>query len=233
MALILSIETATNICSVGLGKDGVLLSKFELSEQNAHSSQLTILIEKLFKEQSISAFDVDAFAISKGPGSYTGLRIGTSVAKGLCYATDKPLITVDTLQALTIAAINSLNQAIDETTFFAPFLDARRMEVYTALFDKNLLTKKEVCSMVVTEESFHEYLDTNKIYIFGNGALKCKPIITNKNAIFIDNIELSSEWLMPLAENMFLQNEFADVAYFQPFYLKEFQATIPKKNIFN
>jgi len=232
MALILAIETATSICSVALGKDGILLEKKELNTQNSHSSQLTVLIEDLLKSQNLKVADLSAIAISKGPGSYTGLRIGTSVAKGLCYACSLPLIAIETLESLTLSAINKLGFDDNNTNcLFAPFIDARRMEVYSALYKNDLSLIKEVHPLIIDEYTFNDIKEDNTIYIFGNGAEKCKDTLIHPNIKFINEVELSAEFMIPLAEKYFNNNNFVDVAYFEPSYLKEFQATTPKKNV--
>ncbi|MBK8809025.1 MAG: tRNA (adenosine(37)-N6)-threonylcarbamoyltransferase complex dimerization subunit type 1 TsaB [Bacteroidales bacterium] len=232
MALILSIDTATAICSVSIGKDGQLLCKKELlSSPNAHSSSLTLLIDSLLKDTGLSSFEIDAFAISQGPGSYTGLRIGTSVAKGLCYATDKPLIAIDTLQAMASAVQKRIGyENIHPSALLVPMIDARRMEVYTSQYDRQLQQLIPVLPQIISEISFLEELQ-NIVYFFGDGSAKCKSSIVHKNAIFIDNIHTSSENMVALAELLFQEDNFVDVAYYEPFYLKEFQATTPKSNI--
>ena len=169
--------------------------------------------------------------MSKGPGSYTGLRIGVSTAKGLCYGASKPLIAISTLQALALQVSSQENIDVDPDPWFCPMIDARRMEVYTAMFDKDNSSFQDVSAKVIDEKSFVAELDQRPIYFFGNGAMKCKESIIHKNARFLPNIETSSKSMAPLSEAAFAANQFEDVAYFEPFYLKDFIATVPKKNI--
>ena len=230
MALILNIETSTTVCSVNLADDGKKIIGKETNEQNAHSKVLTVFIEELFKEINFKIKDVDAIAVSKGPGSYTGLRIGVSAAKGIAYGTGKPLISVSTLQNMAWGAKNKLK--VEQNVFLAPMIDARRMEVYTQLFDININPINEISAEIIDEQSFLKELEDHKIYIFGDGAAKCKSAITHDNAVFIDDMHPSADYMIPYSEQAFKDNKFEDVAYFEPFYLKDFVATIPKKNIF-
>lgn len=230
MALILGIETATSICSVALVLDSKLVAIRETVGTQQHSASLTGFISELFTETGFSFTQLDAVAVSMGPGSYTGLRIGVSSAKGLCYALDKPLIAVDTLKSLALQAKLTCNRLHIETThvYLAPMIDARRMEVYTTLFDQNLETVEPVSALVVTGEAFGKY-EGRKIFYFGDGAAKCKPLFEqNKNITFLENIQLSAEAICLLAEVDFAENKLADVAYCEPFYLKEFIAGKPK-----
>ena len=232
MAKILSIETSTDVCSVALGLDGVVAAKKELFQPNSHSTHLTLLIQELFSnERSCAMKDLDAVAVSAGPGSYTGLRIGVSVAKGICYALGIPLIAVDTMKILTQAAV--LTKKEDKDDFlYCPMIDARRMEVYTALHTSSFQILEETNALIVDEGSFFEKLNENKILFFGNGASKCKEVIRYENAFFIDDIVPLAANMNVLAEKAFVEKTFVDVAYFEPFYLKSFVATIPKKKFF-
>lgn len=224
MALILSLETATKSCSVVLAKDGRLLAfEEEVSDKYSHSEQLTVFIERLLNAQNISITDLDAIAVSKGPGSYTGLRIGVSTAKGLCYALNKPLISVNTLRAMADGMLEEYPDMI-----YCPMIDARRMEVYCCLF-KNREQQCEISAKVIDETSFCRVLEQEKVLFFGDGADKCEETITHPNATFIPNIYPSAKNMVRLAEEAFQQNTFEDVAYFEPYYLKDFVAGKKKK----
>ena len=223
MALILCIETATRSCSVALAKDGNLLQfKEEVSEQYSHSEQLTHFIESLLKEQGIALSDLDAIAVSKGPGSYTGLRIGVSTAKGLCYALDKPLIAISTLEAIASGMEKQCPNKV-----YCPMIDARRMEVYTAFFQAGKqLTDIE--AHIVETDSFSKMLAKEEVLFFGDGADKCQEIITHKNATFIPAVYPSAKDMVAVAQKAFVQQQFEDVAYFEPYYLKDFVAGVKK-----
>jgi tRNA threonylcarbamoyladenosine biosynthesis protein TsaB len=222
MALILCIETSTKSCSVALSQNGKSLQTIELvSDQYSHSEKLTLFIEKLLQEQKKSFSDLDAVAVSKGPGSYTGLRIGVSTAKGICYAIDKPLIAISTLEAM---AFGMSLQFPDAT--YCPMLDARRMEVYCAFYGK---LNSDIEAKVLDEDSFKFQLDKNPILFFGDGANKFQEICKHTNATFIANIYPSADNMSVLAQKAFNQKMFEDVAYFEPFYLKDFVAGPHKK----
>ncbi|MCD4794434.1 MAG: tRNA (adenosine(37)-N6)-threonylcarbamoyltransferase complex dimerization subunit type 1 TsaB [Bacteroidales bacterium] len=230
MALILNIETSTTVCSVNLAENGKKVIGKETNEQNAHSKVLTVFIEELFKEINFQIQDIDAVAVSKGPGSYTGLRIGVSAAKGIAYGAGKPLISVSTLQNMAWGAKKKLNP--EQNVLLAPMIDARRMEVYTQLFDNEINPVNEISAEIIDKHSFLKELKNNKIYFFGDGAAKCKDAITHNNAVFFDDLHPSADYMIPFSEKAFKDNKFEDVAYFEPFYLKDFVATIPTKNIF-
>lgn len=226
MAFILCIETTTPICSVALSKDGKLLAeKKDVVGQN-HAKLLTVLIEELFARAQFSFSDLDAVAISQGPGSYTGLRIGTSAAKGICYALDIPLIAINTLQAL------ANNNTLSPTALRCPMIDARRMEVYCQLFDSSLNPKSDVTAKILNENSFQEILKQHTIAFFGNGAEKFAEICIAPNAIFPRGILPLATQMAKLAEENYKEKKFKNVAYFTPFYLKNFQVTTPKKQVF-
>lgn len=227
MSLILGIETSTKICSVAISENGKLLALKEEGGEYSHSEKLTIFIEEVLKKSSKTLKDIDAVAVSKGPGSYTGLRIGVSTAKGLCYALNIPLISVNTLQGM---AKGVSEVGIVSTELLAPMIDARRMEVYTALFDENNIIIKDVAAEIIDENSFSKYLKTHKIIFFGDGAEKCAPVLSNhENASFINEGFPSAQYINQIATQKFESNNFEDVAYFEPFYLKDFIATTPKK----
>lgn len=230
MAIILGIETATSICSVALVKDGNLMAIRESVGSRDHSAALTTHIADVFNESGLTYPQIDAVAVSMGPGSYTGLRIGVSSAKGLCYALDKSLIAIDTLKSLVWQALQYCTQQgkNTENALLVPMLDARRMEVYTAIFDCNFTIIEPVNAHIVTENSF-ETFEGKEIIYFGDGASKCKPLFECKtNFTFIENIELSATAICMLAEKEFLNSNFADVAYCEPFYLKDFIAGKPR-----
>jgi tRNA threonylcarbamoyladenosine biosynthesis protein TsaB len=230
MALILGIETATTICSVALVKDGKLISIRESEGLREHSAALTGYIAEVFNETGFTYQQTDAIAVSIGPGSYTGLRIGVSSAKGLCYALDKPLITINTLKSLAWQAVKKCHrQGLNsDNALFVPMLDARRMEVYTAIYDKALNLIEPVNALVVNEKAFDSYPGNDIIY-FGEGAEKCRQSFIEKSHFtFLDSVSLSAEAICMLAINDFENGTFADVAYSEPFYLKEFVAGKPR-----
>lgn len=221
MALILNIETATTVCSVSLANDGRLIALKEQNGDYSHAENLTLFIEDIFKQAGKKLNETDAIAVSKGPGSYTGLRIGVSSAKGLCCALNKPLISVNTLQAMALGiSIKKNNEYL-----LCPMIDARRMEVYCALYDQNNNEIKSTSAEIIDEHSFSDILKNNTIVFFGDGAEKCKSVLSeNKNAVFIDNVFPSAKNLIELSLQSFINNDFEDVAYFEPFYLKDFVA---------
>ncbi len=229
--MILCIETATGICSAALCDDSGILYLQEAAEGKTHASQLTVLIGKLFAEASVSAAELDAVAVSKGPGSYTGLRIGVSVAKGISYGAAIPLIAINTLTAMYYGFISGNNPAKEEKALLCPMIDARRMEVYNALFTGDGKMIRETAADIIDEKSFREELAQGKVIFFGTGAAKCSGMITDKNAIFIPDFSLSASYLHLPALKALKEKQFEDIAYFEPFYLKEFLATIPRKMI--
>ena len=218
MAIILAIETSTKNCSVALFKESNLIAHKESDKQEfVHSEQLTIYIQDVIALAKIHLNDIDAIALSKGPGSYTGLRIGTSTAKGLCFALDIPLISISTLQGMAFAM--KQNSFAD---LYCPMIDARRDEVFCALFDNSNNEIRRVQSDIVDATTYIPFLD-KKILFFGNGALKCKEIISHKNAIFIDHdIYPSAKNIGVLSYKKYYKKEFEDTAYFEPYYLKDF-----------
>ena len=227
MACIVHIETATDICSVALSQDGKVLLSRENPNGPQHNTVLGPYIEEMVSFADSHAIPLDAVAVSKGPGSYTGLRIGVSTAKGLCYGRHLPLLSVSTLQLLCVPLL--LNEEIPEGTLLCPMIDARRMEVYSAIYTSSLQEVKTISADVITPESYSDILDKQPILFFGNGAAKCKDVITHSNARFYKDIVPLAKYMMPLAEKAFLNGKTEDVAYFEPFYLKEFIATQPKK----
>ena len=222
MSLILCIETATKSCSVALAKDGQLIDlREEVSEQYSHSEQLTVFIEQLLQQQGLKVSDLDAIAVSSGPGSYTGLRIGVSTAKGLCYASDIPLISISTLEAMA-----QLMKDKHPNKQLCPMIDARRMEVYCALFGTDQQTDVE--AKVIDENSFSKDLEQGSLLFFGDGADKCQEVLIHPNAHFELGVYPSAISMIALAHHKYQQQQFEDVAYFVPFYLKEFVAGVRK-----
>jgi len=228
MSLILSIETSTPVCTVSLSENGKTIAIRESFDEKSHATHLTVFVEELLKENNITAKNLSAVAVSRGPGSYTGLRIGVSVAKGICYAAQIPLIAIDTLKTMAIMAANKYNH---KNVLYCPMIDARRMEVYSELFDGNFNVKREVIAEVIDHNSYSDILAQQKIVFIGNGSEKLTNTITSPNAVFIEGIYPSANYMSELAYNEFQNKQFVDVAYFEPFYLKDFVATTPKKKV--
>ncbi|MCK3686206.1 tRNA (adenosine(37)-N6)-threonylcarbamoyltransferase complex dimerization subunit type 1 TsaB [Maribellus sp. YY47] len=234
MATILNIETSTEVCSVALTKDGETLFLKENTKGLNHSQLLTVYIEELFETAGFDKNELDAVAVSKGPGSYTGLRIGVSVAKGLCYGLNIPMIGVGSIEAMGhYVAENVADYYVEsnENLLFCPMIDARRMEVYTAIFDKSGEMIQSVTAEIIDDNSFASLLAENKILFFGNGAEKCRETLTHPNAVFQGPEKTSARFMQKLSEKKYNQREFENVAYFEPFYLKDFVATIPKNKV--
>lgn len=234
MINILHIETASPTCSVAISKDKKLLAIRESHVDKSHAALVTVFIKELFEETGIKASGLDAVSVSMGPGSYTGLRIGVSTAKGLAYGTGKPLIAVNTLKAMAWGLIHDPEWSsglFENDHYLSPMIDARRMEVYTSLFDPDLNIIRDISAEIIEEDSFANFLDEKPVYFFGSGADKCKDIIQHENARFIPDFYNSSKFMITPAYESYRQNKFEDVAYFEPFYLKDFIATIPKNKI--
>ena len=239
MACILHIETAGELCSVAVSQDGAVIydEKQEAPQETARGKKsvsgntgvLGSLVDGALSFTDNHAIPFDAVAVSSGPGSYTGLRIGTSMAKGVCYGRDLKLLAVPTLKVLCVPFLLK-HDDLEEDALVCPMLDARRMEVYTALYTRALKPALDVCAKVIDENSFREELDKHPIYFMGNGAEKCKAVIKHKNAHFIDNVELNAKYMAPLAEQALLRDETEDVAYFEPNYLKEWTTTHKDQN---
>lgn len=222
MPLILQIETATQTCSVAVAKDGQLLSCIERTDKNIHASNITLFIEQALAKAGKKPSDLDAVAVSMGPGSYTGLRIGVSTAKGLCYALDIPLIAINTLEAMA-SGFKSRCFSVQPNTLFCPMIDARRMEVYCAFFDSELNPAVPTAAVIVDENSFSDLLNSNLVYFFGDGAMKCETALgKHLNARLMDDFENSAKDLTLPALEKFTAGQFVDVAYFEPYYLKDF-----------
>ena len=235
MDRIILIETSTALCSTALAEDGAITAYRESSAPKAHASLTAVFIDEMLKERGLTIADCDAVCVSMGPGSYTGLRVGVSTAKGLCFGSGKPLLAVGTLDTLVA-------QAEDEAKFIIPMVDARRMEVYTAVFEQNVIPSDaedspafrqvtETAPAIIDETSFAEYLEQGPCLFIGDGAGKCADVIKHPNARFSQCWPKASAMLAPAME-AYKEKRFEDVAYFEPFYLKEFVATVSKKKLF-
>jgi tRNA threonylcarbamoyladenosine biosynthesis protein TsaB len=232
MALILNIETATNICSVSIASNGELLGSKESRDDKSHASVLTVFIGELISELQLELPGLDAVAVSKGPGSYTGLRIGVSVAKGIAYGAGLKLIGLPTLQTMAFSVIQKYPRIrSDKNILLCPMIDARRMEVFTALYATDNTVYKEITAEIIDPGIFTDILSYKEIWFFGNGSEKCSGVIRHPNARFIENIVPSSTWMAEPAEKAFQDGQFEDIAYFEPFYLKDFIATIPRNKL--
>lgn len=234
MAAILCIETGTDICSVGIAHNGELLSLRESDEGRDHAGKVGVFTAELFSETGITAGDIDAVAVGRGPGSYTGLRIGVSFAKGLCYGLQKPLLAVNSLEALAQVAREDFEAGIVDVDDWdaaklCPMIDARRMEVYAQIFDSRGEALTEVSAEIVDENSFAQWRSDGHLVIFGSGAAKCADALRDATLV---NVAPSVRGLAPLAEKAFREGRFEDIAYFEPFYLKNFVVTTSKKRIF-
>lgn len=227
MPTILQLETATPVCAVALSINGKTIALKEESAQNIHASKLTVFINEVMEQAGIKFNELDAVAVSKGPGSYTGLRIGVSTAKGLCFALDKPLIGINTL---IMMAAGFLAEHPEYKGLVCPMIDARRMEVFTAVYDANLTEVETTNAKIVDELSFLTLLDQHEITFIGNGAEKCSTMIQHQNARFLSTNFNSAVNMNSLANTAYKDKNFEDVAYFEPFYLKDFVFTVPKKN---
>ncbi|MBT0607695.1 tRNA (adenosine(37)-N6)-threonylcarbamoyltransferase complex dimerization subunit type 1 TsaB [Aequorivita echinoideorum] len=216
MATILSLETSTTNCSVALAIDGKNVAWKENNDlKYSHAEKLHVFIEEVLKDASVDFGNLDAIAVGKGPGSYTGLRIGVSAAKGLCFSLDIPLLAISTLEILAI-------QAKAESGIVIPMLDARRMEVYTSVFSSEMKLIRETKAEILSETSYLEYLNTGKVIFLGDGAKKFKQICAHKNAVFLENKYPSAKDMDSISETMYKNSDTVDVAYFEPYYLKDF-----------
>lgn len=229
MPTILSIETATPVCSCSLSCDGNILLNRESHEGQSHASLLGVFVNEIMEYVRQNNLTVDAIAVSSGPGSYTGLRIGVSEAKGLSYGLDVPMIAIPTSRIMA----SMMKDKVDEETLLCPMIDARRMEVYATFFDRSLNVIRETSADIIESDSYDNILNDSKVLFFGNGADKCKVLSTHPNAMFFDDIHPLASAMMPLAEEAFAMKDFVDSAYFEPFYLKEFVATVPKNKVIN
>ncbi|MBN2484695.1 MAG: tRNA (adenosine(37)-N6)-threonylcarbamoyltransferase complex dimerization subunit type 1 TsaB [Bacteroidales bacterium] len=232
MNRILLIDTATDTCSAAIGEGNSIIALRESADDRSHAVKLAAFIDELFKEASIEPGQLSAVAISMGPGSYTGLRIGVSMAKGLCYGAGVPLIAVPTLQAMCYGVPKSF---LDENNlndfYYCPMLDARRMEVYTAIYNQLFFECKETSAEIIGLNSFSHFLQEKPVIFFGTGAEKTQEIISAPNAYFFNNFKHSSKNMLSIANLLYSHSSFQNVAYFEPFYLKDFIATVPKNKI--
>lgn len=224
MACILHIETSTKVCSVAVSEDGkVIFEKADL-EGPSHAVSCGVFVDEALSFAESHAIPLDAVAISEGPGSYTGLRIGCSMAKGVCYGRRVPLLSVSTLKLLCVPVL-LFHEELPDDCLFVPMIDARRMEVYAAVYDRALREVRGVQPDIVDADTYREYLDRGPVCFFGDGAMKCQSVIQHPNAIFLPGINPQAKYMHPLAERDLMQEKTVDVAYFEPFYLKEFVAT--------
>jgi tRNA threonylcarbamoyladenosine biosynthesis protein TsaB len=220
MTHILSLESSTDVCSVALHENGILLRKIVIEQPQSHAEKLAPSIKQIFEEASLSISHLSAVAISSGPGSYTGLRIGASTAKGICYALDVPLIAIPTLNLLAYQALKEIHSKGE--ILLCPMIDARRMEVYTEIYNSRLEVVNAVKAMIVTPNSLGELLAGQRVFFFGNGSAKCRGVIDYENATFLDGIVPSAAFLGEMAFSRFEAQQFEDLEKFKPFYLKDF-----------
>ena len=224
---IINIETATPVCSVSISENGKVVIEKVSYDGPSHASLLGVFVEEAVKESKSLGFEIDAVAVSGGPGSYTGLRIGASMAKGLCFGYNIPLLSIPTLDILAYKAV----RAVSSDALFCAMLDARRMEVYAALYDNTLKKVRDTEAEIVTEDTYTRFLEKQTVYFFGNGADKCKSVIKSQNAVFIDDLNPLASDMAVLSEQAYADKRFEDVAYFEPFYLKDFVATVSKNKV--
>jgi tRNA threonylcarbamoyladenosine biosynthesis protein TsaB len=221
---LLAIETSTEICSVALGKNSECIAIVENEQGNSHAEKIILYVDEVLQQAGLEKIQLDAVCISEGPGSYTGLRIGVSSAKGLCDALDIPLIAVSTLQSMAWGA----REAFGDYKYYCPMIDARRMEVYAAVYNQDLQMVEEVSNVILDENTYANFLSGNKVVFSGNGANKAQTILSgNNNAVFC-NRKTSARYVLAWGYEKFLQQEFVDLAYFEPFYLKEFHSVKAK-----
>lgn len=234
MTTILIIETSTEICSVALARNAEIIDILESDEGQNHARLTSVYAEQLMKKHQLKAKDLGAVAVSKGPGSYTGLRIGVSTAKGICYAGGIPLIAIGTLEAMSRhVAQNKAGYGVDDSlpTLYCPMIDARRMEVFSMLIDSTQQVVQPISAQVIDETFLARELQSSRVVFFGNGSGKCKSVVCSGNAVFVDDIVASAAHMADLAWEAYTKKQFEDVAYFEPFYLKDFVVTVSKKNI--
>ncbi|OFX73434.1 MAG: tRNA (adenosine(37)-N6)-threonylcarbamoyltransferase complex dimerization subunit type 1 TsaB [Bacteroidetes bacterium GWE2_29_8] len=227
MSLILNIETSAKFCSIALGRNGKMIDLIESNEIYMHAQNINIFIQNILQKNNLTINDLDAIAVSEGPGSYTGLRIGISSAKGLAYGLDKPLIFINTLFAMANYVNSFIN--LDKEDYVIPMIDARRMEVYTAVYNSKIELATPPHALIIDENSFINLSSKGKIYLIGDAVTKTKPTLSKiSNAVFIENIYPSAEFMINIANKYFIEKNFVDIAYSEPFYLKEFIATKAK-----
>jgi tRNA threonylcarbamoyladenosine biosynthesis protein TsaB len=231
--MIICLETSTNVCSVALCSSSGVAAIRESSENKSHASQVTVFIDDLLKQERLKASDLDAVAVSKGPGSFTGLRIGVSVAKGIAYAASIPIVGIDT----TVSMFHGIDEntrkkhGIDKTSLFVPMIDARRMEVFYSVMGYDGSIVKEISAEIIDESTFSDIPESVRLLIFGDGAAKCRQVLKRENVEFADEFRMSAEYMYQPAYKLLGEKHFEDIAYFEPFYLKDFIASRPKKNI--
>ncbi len=226
MSCILHIETSAKTCSVAVSQDGAVIFEQQDHDGPSHAVNCGVFVEEGLSFAESHAIPLDAVAVSMGPGSYTGLRIGYSTAKGVAYGRNVPLIAVPTLKVMCVPIL--LNHELPEDALLVPMIDARRMEVYAAVYNRALKEVRPVAADIVTAETYLPFLKKHPVFFFGDGAAKCQTVIAHPNAHFIHGIEALAKNMVPLAEQSIALGNYADVAYSEPFYLKEFQATTPK-----
>ena len=229
MPCILNIETSTDVCSVAVSHDGVCVFNREDHAGPNHAVKLGTFVDEAMSFADCHLLPIEAVAVSSGPGSYTGLRIGVSMAKGICYGRGLKLISVPTLELLAVPVL--LNHEPEEGTLLCPMIDARRMEVYAAVYDRALKQVRPIQADVVDGDTYSKYLDKGKVIFFGNGACKSVPAMEHPNAVLVKGIEPLAKNMFPLAEKRMAEGRFEDVAYFVPYYLKDFVAKVSKKLI--
>ncbi len=231
MSVILNIETSSDICSVAIGRNGEVMDKLEARESRDHARVLTLLVDKILKKNFLKAGNLEAVAVSKGPGSYTGLRIGVSAAKGLAFGLKIPLIAVSTLEAMTLGVLSGVKEKIPglpDNAWLCPMIDARRMEVYLSFYDLKGKQQTDIRAVVITPGVFDDILKERELIFYGTGSEKCREVVNGPNVHFLEGVIPAAAYMVPLSFERFKEQEFEDVAYFEPFYLKEFVATIPK-----
>ncbi|MEA1875003.1 MAG: tRNA (adenosine(37)-N6)-threonylcarbamoyltransferase complex dimerization subunit type 1 TsaB [Bacteroidota bacterium] len=234
MAKILHIETSGKNCSVAISENSQLIAHLRIEEERSHAAHLSQMIINALAKAEIAANDLDAVAVSEGPGSYTGLRIGVSIAKGICYAANIPLIAIPTLEIMLAHLKTEAEQKQmipQDADLFIPMIDARRMEVYNCIFSTQKRLVRKVQAEIIDQNSFKSYLKTNTLVFFGDGSNKCQNIISHKNTIFINGILPDAQYMLEIAEQKFAESQFVNLAYYEPFYLKAFQATVPKNSV--
>lgn len=234
MSCILHIETSTAVCSVAVSEDAQVIyheeSRADANHHSAAAERLGTMVDEALSFTDSHAIPFDAVAVSRGPGSYTGLRIGVSMAKGICYGRDLKLISVPTLELLCVPVL--LREQVPEDALLCPMLDARRMEVYAAIYDRALKPVRSIQADVVSADTYRQWLDQQPVYFFGNGAAKCMELIAHPNAHLLEGVEPLARWMQPLAERRLMNGQTEDVAYYEPFYLKDFVAKQPR-NLLN
>ena len=234
MSCILHIETSTAVCSVAVSEDAQVIyheeSRADANHHSAAAERLGTMVDEALSFTDSHAIPFDAVAVSGGPGSYTGLRIGVSMAKGVCYGRDLKLISVPTLELLCVPVL--LREQVPDDALLCPMLDARRMEVYAAIYDRALKPVRSIQADVVSADTYRQWLDQQPVYFFGNGAAKCMELIAHPNAHLLEGVEPLARWMQPLAERRLMNGQTEDVAYYEPFYLKDFVAKQPR-NLLN